>query len=92
MNRYRVTVTVTETRIAEEDITFDVDAEDEEAAKKEARDLAPPKISFSAYDFDHDDTSTYVQSVEFIKGDDPPDVSGIPRCEKTIDMFSGVDQ
>lgn len=89
MNTYRCTVSVTETRIAEEEVTFDVDADDEEAAMKQARDDAPKRVSFSSYDFDHDDTDTSLVSIEFIKGDAPDDGS-IPRCEKTIDMFEGI--
>lgn len=88
MNRYRVTVSVTETRIAEEDVTFEIEAEDEESAQKEAPDQAKRRISFSAYDFEHEDTDTSVRAVEFIEGDEPPEGSPIPRCDKTIDMFN----
>ncbi len=87
MNRYRVTVTVTETRIAEEEVTFEIEAENEDAAKKEAPHQAKKLISFTSYDFDHDDTCTYVQSIEFIQGGDPPD-GAIPRCDRTPDMFN----
>lgn len=89
MNRYRVTVTVTETRTCEEEVTFDVDAEDEEQARREARILAPDRVKFNSWDFDHEDTDTHVSAVEFISGEDPDGKMVTPRCDKTIDMFQG---
>jgi hypothetical protein len=90
VNRYRVTVSVTETRTAEKQATFDVEAEDEDGAKSEAQDQGNDHVSFSADDFDHEDTNVFVRTVEFIGGDDPPEDAPPPRCDKTIDMFQGA--
>lgn len=92
MNCYRVTASVKETFIATKEITFDVEAEDEESAKKLARAQASDRANLDNDDADHDDTEVCVESVEFIKGDDPPEGSAIPRCEKTPDMFEGEKQ
>lgn len=89
MNRYRVTASVKETYVATKEVTFEVEAEDEESAKKAARAQASDKANLDNDDADHDDTEVYVEAVEFIEGEDPPEGSAIPRCDKTQDMFQG---
>lgn len=86
MNRYRVTVSVKKTYIAVKEATFDVEAENENAAMDSAYDDAEKHVYFRSLDPEEDETEIEVTSAEFISGENPPDGT-IPLCDKTIDMF-----
>lgn len=88
MNRYRIHATVRKTYVAEEDVTFEVEAEDEDSARKQARSEADDHADIYSSDADHEDTDIYVSQIDFIEGDLPEGEPVTPRCDKTPDMFT----
>lgn len=90
MNRYRVKAPVKKTYVAEEDVTFEVEAEDEDEAKSAARQHADEHCDIGQFDADHEDTDVYVQEVAFLAGENADGTTTAIRCDKTPDMFEGV--
>lgn len=88
-NRYRIHATVRKTYVAEEDVSFEIVADDLEKARElGGRDAPKHADNVGKFDADHDDTDSYVQSIEILEGLDKE--VGIPRCEKTPDMFPEI--
>lgn len=88
MNRYRVKATVRKTYIAEEVVTFDVDAEDEDQAKTAARKNATEHADIGQFDAEHEDTDIEINEIAFIAGVNSDGTVTAIRCDKTIDMFN----
>lgn len=87
MNTYRMTVRVEKTYSATDTQTFDIEAIDEDSAKKIAESKADADCQINSWDIECNETDTIVESCEFLKGDVPPQDAVTPRCEKTKDMF-----
>lgn len=87
MNRYRVKATVCKIYVAEEDVTFD--AEDEEEARTIAHKDAKNHSDMDSFDAEHHDTDVHVQAVAFIGGENSDGTQTAIRCDKTPDMFQG---
>ncbi len=88
MNRYRIHATVSKTYIATEEVTFEVRAiSEEEAIKCGQSDADDHAHHVSSTYAEHEETENEVNQVELIEGEDPD--TGIPRCDKTPDMFQG---
>lgn len=86
--KYRIECTVSETYIATETVTVEVDAEDENDAARKGRSAAEDKVNLDNDDADYDGRETSINSIIAME-----DENGEPvtlRCEKTPDMFEGV--
>ena len=85
MNRYRAHVTVTTTWTASEDISFEIEAENEEEALKKMKESYSEHCDTDLEDAELDDQCIDYSNLEVFEGDD----EGLPtlRCDKTDDMF-----
>lgn len=89
MNRYRIKATVKKTYVAEEEVTFDVDAEDEDQARASGRRHADEHADIGHFDADHEDTDIYINEIAFLAGENEDGTVTAIRCDKTPDMFQG---
>jgi len=88
MNRYRIKVIVAKTYTAEEELTLDIDATDEEDAREKAIEAADIENTLSAYDGELEETDYNIVRCEFLEGI-LPEGEPTPRCTETADMFGG---
>jgi len=90
MPTYKCEVTVIKTYTAQETLTIEVSADDKEDAMSIAEDQAINDCRIRALDACLDDTESECCSAELVSEDDCGDEIIIPRCDKTLDMFSAA--
>lgn len=85
MNRYRAHVTVTTTWMDSEEVSFEIEAENEEEALKTMEESYSGHCNANSILADQDSQYIEDSNLELIEGDN----TDLPtlRCEKTIDMF-----
>ena len=84
MNKYRAHVTVTTTWTASEDISFEIEAENEKEALKTMQESYSEHCNADSFSADKDEQYIEASDLELIEGDETL------RCDKTTDMFGAT--
>lgn len=86
--KFTIQATVKKIYVAEASVEFDVDAEDEDAARRKAYQQASSEARIDRYDAQHEDTD--IEDLEITPVPGTEDDGYIPRCKHTIDMFQSI--